>query len=83
MTAGLFKRIRWMTMGMGLGATASVWAKRRLRRLIQEHSPPEVAARKAHRARSEWRAAVDEGREAMRRREAELRAEVQRRHREY
>lgn len=78
----MFKRIRWMTMGMGLGATASVWAKRRVRRLLIEHAPPEVAVRKAQQARRELRAAVVEGREAMRQREAELRAEVHRRHRE-
>ena len=78
----LFKRIRWITLGMGLGATGSVWVKRRVRQLVRDHSPPEVAARKAQSARSQVRAAVEEGREAMRQREAELRAEVHRRNRD-
>jgi len=72
----VFKRLRWMTMGMGLGVTASVWARHRLRRFLRQHSPPEVASRAAAHARNEWRAALDEGRTAMREREAELRGDV-------
>jgi hypothetical protein len=72
----VFKRIRWMTMGMGLGFTASVWVKHRLRRFLREHAPPEVASRAAAHARQEWRAALHEGRTAMREREAELRGNV-------
>jgi len=79
----LFKRLRWMAIGTVMSAGAQTWAKRRFRRMLQAYSPPEVAARKADQARRELRAAVDEGREAMRQREAELRGEIHRRTRPY
>ncbi|MGH8998296.1 MAG: hypothetical protein ACRDY7_02790 [Acidimicrobiia bacterium] len=66
----MFKRLRWMLLGMGLGA----WGKRRLARLMQQYTPPRVASRAAASAKDELRAAVTEGRAAMRAREAELRA---------
>jgi hypothetical protein len=68
----VFKRVRWLAMGMGLG----VWAEHRLRRFLRQHSPPEMASRAAAHARNEWRAAVAEGRNGMREREAELRAQI-------
>lgn len=77
----MLKRLRWMLIGTVMASTAQVWAKRRLRRMMRTYSPPEVAARRAQHARHELRAAVDEGREAMRQREAELRGEVHRRNR--
>lgn len=77
----MFKRLRWIVVGAGLGATATRLAKRRLRQFLATHSPPEVASRAATNARSEWLEALAEGREAMRRREAELRTEIHRRHR--
>lgn len=75
----MFKRMRWMVMGASMGATGSVYVKHRLKRFLRAHTPPEVAHRAAQQARTELRAAVTEGKEAMRQREAELRAEVHRR----
>jgi hypothetical protein len=82
----VFKRARWIVMGMGFGASASVWAQRRLKRWLRSYTPPEVAARAAQRTTQaagrtagEVRTALAEGRQAMRQREAELRAEVDRR----
>ena len=82
----MFKRARWIVMGMGFGASASVWAQRRLKRWMRQYTPPEVAARAAQRTTQaagrtagEVRTALAEGRQAMRQREAELRAEVERR----
>lgn len=83
MTGGLFKRLRWMVIGSVMGTTAQAWARRRLRRMMHTYSPPEVAARRAQQARRDLRAAMDEGREEMRRREAELRGDVHRRTRPY
>jgi hypothetical protein len=67
-------------MGMGLGASASVWAQRRLKLWLRSYTPPEVAARAAKRSTEvagrtagEVRSALAEGRQAMREREAELR----------
>jgi len=82
----VFKRVRWIVMGMGFGASASVWAQRRFKRWMRSYTPPEVAARAAQRTTQaagrtagEVRTALAEGRQAMRQREAELRAEVERR----
>lgn len=69
----MFKRVRWMVVGMGVGAGAQLWARRKVAHLAKRYSPPQVAGRAAMTARSEIKAAIDEGRTAMRRREAELR----------
>ena len=61
----MFKRIRWMGTGAALGAGAVVWLQSRLRR----YSPAGLAGEAVVRARS----AIEEGRAAMRDREAELR----------
>jgi hypothetical protein len=68
-----------MAMGVGVGA----WAQRRLKLWVKSYTPPEVAARAAKRSTqmagrkaSEVRAAFDEGREAMRQREAQLREQL-------
>jgi len=79
----MLKRLRWLVMGMGLGASASVWAQRRLKLWLKSYTPPEVAARAARRSSEaagrkagEVRTALAEGREAMRQREAELRDQM-------
>ena len=76
----MLKRLRWLMMGMGVGASASVWAQRRLKVWLRSYTPPEVAARAARRSTEvagrkagDVRTALAEGREAMRQREAELR----------
>jgi hypothetical protein len=75
----MFKRMRWMAVGMGVG----VWAQRRAKRLMKSYTPPEVAARAARRSTEaagrragELRTVFAEGRQAMRQREAELRSQV-------
>ncbi len=75
----MFKRIRWIAMGMGVGATGSVVVRRKLRRFLKSYTPPAVATRAAASARDEFKAAWTEGREAMRQREAELRGDAARR----
>lgn len=82
----MLKRLRWMAMGMSVGASASVWAQRRLRLWMRSHTPPEVAARAAKRGTEaagrtagEVRTAIAEGRQAMRQREAELRHQIDQR----
>lgn len=71
----MLKRVRWMVVGMVTSAGAQVWAKRKLTRFLHRYSPPQVASRAAATAKGEFRAALEEGRTAMRRREAELRGE--------
>lgn len=79
----MLKRLRWLVMGIGVGAGASVWAQRRVKLWLRTYTPPEVAARAARRSTEvagrkagEVRTALAEGREAMRQREAELRRQI-------
>ena len=79
----MLKRLRWLVMGMGVGASASVWAQRKVKLLLRSYTPPEVAARAAKRGTEaagrtagEVRTAFAEGKQAMRQREAELRHQV-------
>jgi hypothetical protein len=79
----VLKRLRWMVMGMSVGASASVWAQRKVKLLMKSYTPPEVAARAAKRGTEvagrtagEVRTAFAEGKQAMRQREAELRHQV-------
>ena len=79
----MLKRLRWLMMGMGLGASASVWAQRRVKVWLRSYTPPEVAARAARRSTElagrkagDVRSALAEGRDAMRQREAELRRQI-------
>jgi hypothetical protein len=85
----MLKRLRWLVMGMGVGASASVWAQRRLKLWLKSYTPPEVAARAAKRSTEvagrtagEVRTAFAEGRQAMREREAELRYQLDLRQKE-
>jgi hypothetical protein len=66
----MFKRMYWFLVGFTLGVGSSWAVTRRVRRVASRYAPTEVVDR--------WggtvRAAVDEGRTAMRDREAELKA---------
>ena len=66
----LFRRFFWLVVGFALGVTASWTLTRRLRRFAARYAPPDVVDR--------WggnvRAAVKEGRVAMRSRESELKS---------
>lgn len=66
----MFKRVRWIGLGMAAGAAASVWSQRKAKDLAARYRPAGVAGAAFERAR----AAVEEGRRTMRQREAELRA---------
>ena len=82
----MLKRVRWIVMGMGMGASASVWAQRKIKVLMRSYTPPEVASRAAKRGTEaagrtagEVRTAFAEGRQAMCQREAELRHQIDQR----
>jgi len=73
----MFKRIRWFA----LGALSAMWVERRLRQKARELAPESLGGRVLAAAQERGRsvqAAVLEGRQAMRHREAELRAELRR-----
>jgi gas vesicle protein len=76
----LLKRLFWLMIGLGFGVGMSVFVSRLVREKVARFSPDNVASELAQALRdlgSDVRAAVSEGREAMREREAQLRAEVE------
>ena len=65
----MLKRLRWLTAGAAVGVGGSLWLQRRLKDAATRYRPAGVAVAAAARARD----ALDEGRLAMKEREAQLR----------
>ncbi|HET6964145.1 MAG TPA: hypothetical protein VFH58_05190 [Acidimicrobiales bacterium] len=65
----MFKRVRWMTTGAAVGFGGALWLQRKLKTAANRYRPVGVAGAAAARAKD----ALEEGRVAMREREAELR----------
>ncbi len=65
----MFKRARWTTIGYVAGLGTSYAVARKVKREAQRFAPPEVARRSVDRVRE----AVAEGRDAMSKKESELR----------
>jgi hypothetical protein len=72
----MFKRFFWLTVGAGFGFGASFWVTRAVRTTMARLSPVRVS----NELTDTVKAAVTEGREAMRAREQELRAELAQRY---
>ena len=75
----MFKRIFWLAIGLGLGFGMSFWFMRFVRETVERYKPERVSqdlAGAISKLGDDLRAAVTEGRLAMREREEELRAEV-------
>ena len=75
----MFKRLFWLAIGVGFGFGLSFWMMRFMRETMQRYTPERVSADLADAMKglgSDLRAAVADGREAMREREAEIRAEL-------
>ncbi len=78
----MFKRTFWLSVGLTAGFGSSFWLMRTVRRTVERLTPQRLskdAVAGARAAGDQFKAALDEGRVAMRQREAELRAEVERR----
>lgn len=78
----MFKRLFWLAVGLTAGFGSSFWLMRTVRRTVERLTPERLTQDAVAGARSvsaELRAALDEGRTAMRQREAELKAELERR----
>jgi hypothetical protein len=72
----VFKRARWLVTGAGVGFGTSLWVQRRVRRTVARYAPQRVTnelTRTVKGITGDVRAAVQEGRDAMREREAALR----------
>lgn len=77
----MFRRLFWLVVGAGFGFGVSFWITRFVRETVQRYTPERVSADLADAIRgfgTDLRAAVAEGRDAMREREAELRAQIER-----
>jgi hypothetical protein len=78
----VFKRLFWLLMGAGFGFGVSFWLARFVRSTVERYTPERMSADLSGALKSfgsDLRAAVSEGREAMREREVELRRELERR----
>ena len=75
----MFKRLFWLMVGAGFGFGASFWITRFVKETVERYTPERVSNDLANAIRgfgADLRAAVAEGRDGMREREAELRAEL-------
>ena len=75
----MFKRLFWLAVGVGFGFGMSFWLTRYLRDAIAKYTPERLSRELASALRSpgkDLRAAVADGRDAMREREDEIRAEL-------
>ena len=64
----MLKRLRWLTLGAGLGAGASLWVQRRLRYLMDRYAPVRGTATvlgTARRVRRDLRDAWQDGRKRV------------------
>lgn len=74
----MFRRLFWLMVGAGFGFGVSFWLMRFVRETAARYAPERVSADLTEALRNlggDLRDAVAEGREAMREREAELRAQ--------
>ena len=77
----MIRRLFWLSVGAGLGFGSSLWLQRRLREAVARYAPERVSADVTASIKgfgADVRLAVANGREAMRERETELRADVDR-----
>ncbi len=80
----MFKRLFWLSVGLTAGFGSSFWLMRTVRRTVERLTPQRLSQDAVAGARSvgaELKVALEEGLTAMRQREAELRAEIERRSR--
>jgi len=76
----MFKRLFWLVVGAGFGFGVSFWLMRFVRQTVERYTPERMSSDLAGALRAfgaDLRAAVAEGRDAMREREDEIRAELQ------
>ena len=75
----MFKRLFWLLVGAGFGFGMSFWLARAVRQTVERYTPERVSNDLAVAVRGfgrDLRVAASEGRQAMREREAELRAQL-------
>jgi hypothetical protein len=76
----MLKRLFWLVVGAGFGFGVSFWLMRFVRQTVERYTPERMSSDLAGALRAfgeDLRAAVAEGREAMREREDEIRADLE------
>jgi hypothetical protein len=76
----VFKRLFWLAIGIGFGFGLSFWVTRAVKRTAERYSPENVSdslAKAVRQLGTDIRVAVQEGREAMHEREAEIRTDLE------
>ncbi len=76
----MFKRLLWLVIGLGFGFGISFWLMRFVRSTVERYAPERLSSDLGSALKgfgADLRAAVAEGREAMREREAELRRQLE------
>ncbi len=77
----MLRRLFWLFLGIGVGLGSSLWVTRRVKRVAARYTPERLSnevTSSVRRLGHDLRLALQEGREAMRKREAELRNELPR-----
>jgi hypothetical protein len=75
----VLRRLIWLLIGVGVGLGSSFWVMRRVKQTAARYAPQRLSddlTRSVRTLGRDLRLAVQEGREAMLKREAELRAEL-------
>ena len=75
----MLRRLFWLLIGVGVGLGSSFWVMRRVKQTAARYAPQRLSddlTRSVRTLGRDLRLAVQEGREAMLKREAELRAEL-------
>jgi hypothetical protein len=75
----VLRRLFWLLIGVGVGLGSSFWVMRRVKQTAARYAPQRLSddlTRSVRTLGRDLRLAVQEGREAMLKREAELRAEL-------
>lgn len=75
----MFKRLFWLLMGIGFGFGVSFWVMRFIRSTMERYTPERVSSDLAGALKqfgADLKDAAAEGRQAMKEREAELLAEL-------
>ena len=74
----MFRRIFWLFLGIGVGMGSSWWVTRRVKEVAARYTPERISSDMATSVRTlgrDVRLSLQDGRTAMRQREAELRAD--------
>jgi hypothetical protein len=74
----VLRRLFWMFLGVGVGMGSSLWVSRRVKQVAARYTPERISSDMASSVRTlgrDVRLSIQDGRQAMRRREAELRSD--------